>query len=120
METDTDFDLFTKGRVSMFVADSRFGTRGEWTMEIGGGLFGSWIAPGEMRDNPEFKQAVHELLAEAGTSLGANKLIDAARKRDAVVRQRVARHLLNVYANDPTDPLERGSEGRGYVLRKSV
>lgn len=105
----TDFDLHKTGTLTLKVEASRFGNRGEWTMPIGGGAYGSWSTD-QRRERPDFLAAVLAKLGEA-SPLGQDKLVDAAREGGVKIGNPEARRLFSEY-------VERGDlkvvPGRGY------
>jgi hypothetical protein len=117
LETELPFDLNKQGRLKLKILESRFGNRGEWLMDIGGGTFGSWHEPSGVDDNAELRRAAIEIIgSEPG--IGANRIIQSARERGVKVgKQEHARTLLNRYADDERCPIRR-REGRsgGYEL----
>lgn len=98
MKADKDgFDLYREGTLTLKVESSRFGNRGEWTMQIGSGVYGSWTRD-VRRDRPDFLAAVRAALAEK-TPQGADKLVEACRRGEGAVHigTSEARALLRTY-----------------------
>jgi AAA domain len=111
METVSDFDLFSRGQVKLKVEFSRFGSRGEWTMDIGAGQFSSWQAvQPRTASNDDFRAAVEKVLAD-GRPHGQDKLIRAVRETGVKISTPEARRLLNEYKNDPQIPIHHTTKG---------
>ena len=101
------FDLNREGRAVLKIADSRFGTGGEWEMRIGGGIFSSWSRVGMDDSIPtKFAKAAADALASTGP-LSQNALLGAVRERGAGVRDEVGRRWLRTLADDPTNRIRR-------------
>ena len=99
LDTVQPFDRSTRGSVRLVLDFSRLGDRGEWTMHLGGGLFGEWQSSAARLekieiDKPEFKTAVYDALKAAGRPLGQDKLLAAVRERGVRVKTTTARALL--------------------------
>jgi hypothetical protein len=110
METVSDFDLHRKGRLKLKVERSRFGNVGEWTMDIGGGHFGSWESANELPDRSDFEAAVLDILS-GGNALGQDKLCSAVRARDVRISNETARALLDRYTADAETPIRHNASG---------
>jgi hypothetical protein len=112
METVTDFDLHRQGRLKLKVEFSRFGSRGEWVMDIGAGQFGSWKPTVPLAVNTaEFRSAAEAVIAD-GKPHGETKLLKAVRERGVKCKTDTARRLLEGYVADPEIPIFNG--GKGY------
>lgn len=116
MDTLDEFDLYRQGRLRLRIERSRFGTRGDWTMQIGGGTYGGWLPVEERPAREDFRRAVLAGLAE-GQALGQDKLITAARKAGVKIGTSEARQLLGQYVADASVPLVQGEAG--YSLREA-
>lgn len=93
------FSLTQKGRLSLEVEFSRFGNRGEWSMELGAGTYGSFAA-GKKKEWPGFREAVLAVLAD-GAPRGEDKLLTACRLQPGTVPGTPkARVLLAEYVSE--------------------
>ena len=116
METVSKFDLYTRGKLKLKIDNSRFGNRGEWTMDLGGGYFYPWkqLNTGKS-DRGDFREAVEKALAD-GEPRGQDKLVDAVRTSSKVkISNPHARQLLNGYAKDPKIPISHSEKGYQIV-----
>lgn len=97
------FNTKKSGKVRLKIADSRFGTEGEWEMLIGGGVFMPWERKdSELPIDPLFQKNAETLLAEAGLAgMSQTKLIEAIRASGYEVRNETARNWLYRLAADP-------------------
>lgn len=117
LKAELPFDFHRTGLLRLTIEHTRFGNRGEWTMDLGGGRFGSWV-PTEVtavaRD--DFREAVLAELAD-GAVRGVDKLTAAARSQHGVkISNTAARALLNAYADGPETLITRTT--KGFKLRK--
>jgi hypothetical protein len=92
-------------------AFTRFGNTGDWTMPIGGGQYGSFVGGGPVAARDDFDAACVAALTERTQSLGADRLLDAARKRGVKIGTEEARHLLRVYAASPASEITHTRDG---------
>ena len=116
MKAEADFDLYRRGRLGLKIEHSRFGNSGEWTMEIGAGVFEPWRPAEAPTGRDDFLAAVLDVLS-GGQALGQDKLIDAAREKDVSIGTPAARDLLRGYVEDAACPVLH--KDYGYVREGS-
>ena len=121
MEMPQPFDRATRGSVRLVLDRSRFGDRGDWTMQLGGGVFGEWQSSTARLEKvesakPEFKTAVYDAVKAAGGPIGQDKILAAVRDRGVQVKTATARDMLARLAEDPGEPL-RAVPGGGYECK---
>ncbi len=116
IKTTAEFDLYRTGSMTLKVERSRFGNTGQWTLDLGGGAFGSWGAGTAAGERHDFEAAVVAALKEAGRPLGQDKLIESVRKAGVSVGTDNARALLGRYAENADSPVIKVP--KGYALAK--
>jgi hypothetical protein len=115
LEVAKTFDQHQKGQLRLKVKDSRFGNRGDWTMAIGGGEFGSWKSTDTGVPRSDFLKVVTQAL-EQHQPQGQDKLIDFARQHNVSIGTTSARRMLARYVDSDETPVV--STSRGYALRR--
>ncbi len=96
MAVDAEFNLSRRGRLRLKVETSRFGNHGAWTMEIGGGSFGSWETTSQQPKRDDVLIVVLAVLAKK-SPLGQDKVLDGCRRAGVKIGNDEGRALLDTY-----------------------
>ena len=122
LKVEEPFDLNRRGRVRARVELSRFGTSGDWALELGGGHYGSWASTKAQPapDAGAFPAAVLAVLGEADGPLGMDRIIAAVRGRGVAMRTDRARAALDALAADAESPVAKTRAGFALQPRPGV
>lgn len=105
-----EFNKAKAGRLELAKSHSRLGEiQGRWTMELGGGSYGTWERPDEDRKEM-FRLIAVESLVELGP-MGRDELIKTTRARGAKGRNETLRAWLSELSSDPTSGLVKTTDG---------